>query len=260
MRDLDRIQEVSEYRVTGPQLGSLVVLILVLVSFSGLAGYQAGVMHGPVDEELLDPSTGAAAGGSAVLADLLAERQLGTGEAAGGGGIEGVPRRMDAPELSNSLNDPNPDLEIVDASPEGDQTAAGSEVEAAASEGETSEAQPEVEVVAEPEPVSPAPATEAEVVETASTEDGSRSASDAPRGKGFTIQLAAYPSSKEAGELVGSLRAAGFEESFYQVAAVNGRTWYRVRVGVYRSRAEALAAAGRLAGVSPYDPYITTHP
>jgi cell division septation protein DedD len=84
--------------------------------------------------------------------------------------------------------------------------------------------------------------------------------SEAPKGRGFTIQLAAYPSPKEADELVASLRSAGFEEAFYQVAKVNGRTWYRVRVGIYGSRPEAESAAGRLAGVSPYDPYITTHP
>jgi cell division septation protein DedD len=84
--------------------------------------------------------------------------------------------------------------------------------------------------------------------------------SEAPKGRGFTIQLAAYPSPKEADELVASLRSAGFAEAFYQVATVNGRTWYRVRVGIYGSRPEAESAAGRLAGVSPYDPYITTHP
>jgi len=88
----------------------------------------------------------------------------------------------------------------------------------------------------------------------------SRPASDVPKGRGFTIQLAAYPSSKEADALVLSLRSAGFDQAFYQVAKVNDRTWYRVRVGVYRSRAEAESAAKRLAGVSPYDPYITTHP
>ena len=109
MRDLDRIQEVSEYRVTGPQLGTLVVLTALLVGGAGLAGYQAGLMHGPVDEELLSPSTGAATGGGAVLADMLAERDRGS--KAEGEGIEGVPPRLGAPELGSSLTDPDPDLD-----------------------------------------------------------------------------------------------------------------------------------------------------
>jgi DedD protein len=254
VRDLDRIQEVSEYRVTGPQLGTLCVLILILVSFAGLAGYQAGVMHGPVDEELLNPNTGAAAGGSAVLADMLAERKFETKP--GSDEIEGVPPRMDAPGLGSSLTDPNPDLEIVEISdaPEGEQAETTSDASAEQSPETVTEEQP-------PEDVNPEPATAApETTEEGTEETSTRPASQGPKGRGFTIQLAAYPSSKEADELVASLRAAGFKDAFYQVAKVNGRTWYRVRVGVYRSRPEAESAAGRLAGVSPYDPYITTHP
>jgi cell division septation protein DedD len=262
VRDLDRIQEVSEYRVTGPQLGSLVVLVLVLVSFSGLAGYQAGVMHGPVDEQLLSPSTGASAGGSAVLADMLAERER-SAQSAGGEGIEGVPPRMGAPGLSTSLTDPDPD--VSDAAAEEETDTRRLDLTVVATPLET-EATPALAEVITPEPVTPEPERVTEAAEVpeppvAEADEGAaRSTSDAPKGKGFTIQLAAYPSPKEADELVASLRAAGFDEAFYQFAKVNGRTWYRVRVGIYRSRPEAESAAGRLAGVSPYDPYITTHP
>jgi DedD protein len=254
VRDLDRIQEVSEYRVTGPQLGTLCVLILILVSFAGLAGYQAGVMHGPVDEELLNPNTGAAAGGSAVLADMLAERKFGTKPDSDE--IEGVPPRMDAPGLGSSLTDPNPDLEIVEISdaPEAEEPEASSDTPIDTSSQPESDDNSSEDVNSEPATATPEPTVEV----TEETSD--RPASQGPKGKGFTIQLAAYPSAKEADELVASLRAAGFKDAFYQVAKVNGRTWYRVRVGVYRSRAEAESAASRLAGVSPYDPYITTHP
>jgi len=275
VRDLDRIQEVSEYRVTGPQLGTLLVLICVLVGGAGLAGYQAGLMHGPVDEQLLNPSTGAAAGGSAVLADMLAEREQGTKKA--GEGIEGVPPRMGAPELGSSLTNPDPDLAVVPPVGEPTEVEGGHgesatastpsapESEAGGTETEAPTSAPEATIAAhEPQPDKATPPSESVADAGSSSQEASsgasRPSSAAPDGRGFTIQLAAYPSPKEADELVASLRAAGFDEAFYQVAKVNSRTWYRVRVGLYGSRPEAESAAGRLAGVSPYDPYITTHP
>jgi cell division protein FtsN len=275
VRDLDRIHEVSEYRVTGPQLGTLLVLTALLVGGAGLAGYQAGLMHGPVDEELLSPSTGASSGGGAVLADMLAERDQNKKPQTDG--IEGVPPRLGAPELGNSLTDPDPDLavayedvvptELVEGqpvrSPESPVEPSGEQVESSESSDETSSVEAEAvtppeepetpEQIVQDEPQKPPPTA-------ASTSADVRPLSEAPKGRGFTIQLAAYPSPKEADELVASLRSAGFNEAFYQVAKVNGRTWYRVRVGIYGSRVEAESAAGRLAGVSPYDPYITTHP
>lgn len=265
MRDLDRIQEVSEYRVTGPQVGSLVVLVLLLVSGAGLAGYQAGIWQGPVDEELLSPSKGTSAGGSAVLADMLAERERAASPAPAGEegeGIDGVPPRMGAPELGSSLSDPDPDLAESEAAAAGEVTPAaeaGESSEPAVEESATEAAEPSTEAPAEPETpavveaATPAPADPAPDASAAG-------ANNVPTDRGFTVQLAAYPSPKEADELVSSLRAAGFGESFYQKATVSGRTWYRVRVGVYKTRGEAESAAGRLAGVSPYDPYITTHP
>jgi len=271
VRDLDRIHEVSEYRVTGPQLGTLVVLTGLLVGGAGLAGYQAGLMHGPVDEELLSPSTGPSSGGGAVLADLLAERNQ--HEKAQADGIEGVPPRLGAPELGNSLTDPDPDLAVALDDVVPTELVEGERLGSSASESEpsgesaapSSPTPPEVAEVVTPsdEPETPEQVVQSEPEEpptAAPTPADTRPLSQAPKGRGFTIQLAAYPSPKEADELVLSLRSAGFGEAFYQVAKVNGRTWYRVRVGIYGSRAEAESAAGRLAGVSPYDPYITTHP
>ena len=250
--------------MTGPQLGTLTVLILILVSVSGLVGYQAGVSQSPVDEDLLNPASGSGVGGSAVLADMLASRsQPNPSDPA-----EGVPPRQPAPELGSSLSDPNPDLggDETTGAPEESEQSAGSPVEVA--EPEPSEIQIEAatepvveEPASEPTPAAPAEPEPIEAAEPSSVESASvRPASQAPTGRGWTIQLAAYPSKDEAESLVENLRGSGFDQSFYQVATVNGRTWYRVRVGVYRSRAEAESAAKRLAGASPYDPYITPHP
>ena len=73
------------------------------------------------------------------------------------------------------------------------------------------------------------------------------------------MQLGAYESAGKADELIRDLRARGIE-AFHQRAEVNGRTWYRVRVGIYASRAEAEGAAQRLIGASPFDPYVAIHP
>ena len=72
MRDLDRIREVREYRVTGPQLASLIGLIAVLVGAGFALGLQVGLLRQPLDERLLSPSVGGERDSSAVLADLLA--------------------------------------------------------------------------------------------------------------------------------------------------------------------------------------------
>lgn len=255
--------------MTGPQLGTLTVLILLLVSVSGLVGYQAGVSQSPVDEDLLNPSSGSGVGGSAVLADMLASRSQGNASDP----AEGVPPRQPAPELGSSLSDPNPDLgagETIEAPAESEQSSGtsaevapedSSEIEIEAAAAPVVEEPTPEEPAPEPTPAEPALSESVEVAEPSSAASPSvRPASEAPNGRGFTIQLAAYPSKDEAESLVGNLRGAGFEQAFYQVATVNGRTWYRVRVGVYRSRAEAESAAKRLAGASPYDPYITPHP
>ena len=83
---------------------------------------------------------------------------------------------------------------------------------------------------------------------------------EAPRGaRGWTVQLAAYPTQAEAAELIRSLRSRGFD-AFHQEADVSGTSWHRVRVGVFGSRAEAEARARTLASASPYDPFVTQHP
>ena len=250
MRDLDRIQEVSEYRVTGPQLGSLAVLILLLVAGSGLAGYQTGILNGDVDEDLLKPAEAAQPGGEAVLADMLADRESSdssTTESGEGDGLEGVPPRIKPPALGSSLSDPNPDLEDTSSPKEADAATKTTPPPATATTPPVETKTPPVVKVEAPPVKKDEPTAQ-------------KSPSSSPSGKGFTVQLAAYPSSKEADELVASLRAAGFGDAFHQEAKVGGRTWFRVRVGLYQSRAEAESAAGRLTGVSPYDPYITSHP
>jgi cell division septation protein DedD len=63
---------------------------------------------------------------------------------------------------------------------------------------------------------------------------------------GWAVQVSAYPSPADAATKVAELTAEGLEA--YTVAAhVNGETWYRVRIGGFEDRAQAMAARQVLA-------------
>lgn len=79
--------------------------------------------------------------------------------------------------------------------------------------------------------------------------------------RGFTIQVASSPSEAEARSSVASLQAKGLE-AYWVKAAVPGKgTRYRVRIGQYKSQAEAKAKADQFLGrgvikefiIAPYD-------
>lgn len=54
----------------------------------------------------------------------------------------------------------------------------------------------------------------------------------------YTLQVGSFPTEDEAGKLVKSLTDKGFKSSFVP-ATVNGKTWYRVNVGLFGSVKEA---------------------
>jgi septal ring-binding cell division protein DamX len=58
------------------------------------------------------------------------------------------------------------------------------------------------------------------------------------RGKTWSVQVNSYPDAKSAGELLEQLKNKGYS-AFVTEAQVNGKTWYRVRVGRFTSREEA---------------------
>src|SRR5262245_19293445 len=79
--------------------------------------------------------------------------------------------------------------------------------------------------------------------------------------RGFTIQVASSPSEAEPRATVASLQAKSLE-AYWVKAAVPGKgTRYRVRIGQYKSPAEAKAKADQLLGrgvikefiIAPYD-------
>ena len=276
MRDLDRIREVREYRVTGPQLASLLGLIAVLVGAGFVLGLQVGLLRQPVDEQLLSPSSSnGERDSSAVLADLLAEHDRSSSARGGGDPASPDPSPtggLSAAQVRDLLDDEErtPELVALDdtraADPTPDPTPAPTpEPTPDPTPEPTPDPTPEPTPDSTPEPTpeptptpTPAPTPLAEV-ERARPEGAGDALPGPPSGAGWTVQLAAYPSEAEAAELIRDLRGRGFA-AFHQRADVNGQTWHRVRVDLHADKASAEAAARTLASASPYDPFVTRHP
>ena len=70
-------------------------------------------------------------------------------------------------------------------------------------------------------------------------------ASEVPGTAGWTIQVAAFQTPEEADAQVEALQTDGLKP-FRTEALVKGETWYRVRVGAFKSREAAEAAAAEL--------------
>ena len=66
----------------------------------------------------------------------------------------------------------------------------------------------------------------------------------APTGKGFFVQVGAFGSEAKANEVVKRIRASDLPA---YTMKVKGRNLWRVRVGVFKSREQAVSAIGRLA-------------
>lgn len=269
MRDLDRIQEVSEYRVTGPQLTSLAIsAVVLLVAVFGI-GFQLGRLQTPVDVALLEP-VGANEDPESLLAELLAEK-------------EGRTLASTAPERPLAATD--------DTAPEAPDPAESVPDEPAVVEPIEPEEPVELEEPAEPEDPTEAPelvATDVqpayvrEVIERSEPETPQPQAEEppeelpvaeatpepvaaapalprAPAGRGYTVQVGAYETVAEAQDIIRALQARG-AEPFHVEANVNGRTWHRVRVGLYPSRAAAESAAAGLQDATPDAPFVTSQP
>ena len=73
----------------------------------------------------------------------------------------------------------------------------------------------------------------------------------------WTIQVAAFKSRKQADDMRQQLAASGLDAYVASVAGHEGQPRYRVRVGTFRSRDEAAAAAQRLRGARSLSVFVT---
>jgi DedD protein len=75
----------------------------------------------------------------------------------------------------------------------------------------------------------------------------------------WVIQVASLNTPESAAELEGKLRAGGFP-AFVEKAEVNGRLYYRVRVGPELDRSRAEQTAARLRERHKLDTFIKNYP
>jgi cell division protein FtsN len=115
----------------------------------------------------------------------------------------------------------------------------------------------------------PAPAADKVTVEPPAPREAPAPAQDSPResaaqttslpepaGKGWVVQVQAFPKQADAEALAGRLKAKGFN-AFVAVNPKEGPGKYRVRVGKYPNKPEAEAMAVRLRQEERFTPWVT---
>ena len=287
MRDLDRIKEVREFSITGPQLTSLVASALMLAAAVFAIGFQLGRLNSPVDLALLEPLGDSEQDAGTLLAEMLAEKeQTLTSTAAQ------APAQLSASDESRPsepvepVEPVEPELAAREAEEPEATDAAPAKPVLTADELRTVGDEP---VVTEPVPTlktqdagapklvvekiersfpeeaeappgrAPEPVAVVEVVEPAKPAVPDTSLPGAPAGTGYTVQVGAFESIEEAADTLRALKSKG-HDAFHVSARVNGKTYHRVRVGLYPSGSEADEAAKRLAGATPHGTFVTQQP
>jgi len=276
VRDLDRIREVREYRISGPQVMTFLVSGLLLIGSVFVVGYQFGRLRAPSDAALLAPLGSAEQRDpGAVLAEMMARR---TSDAALSAAAPSLKLEVEDHLTATDDTAASPGLVASDVAAlpvDAEITSAEPPPEPEVTEPEVA---PESEVVAEPTPepeVAPEPTPElvVEHVSVAVVEDPEPTPESVPElpsveagalpappsGRGYTVQVGAYETREEAAETIQTLQAQGLPV-FHVSAVVNGKTWHRVRVGMHATRALADASAVQLAEATEYTPYVTSQP
>lgn len=119
---------------------------------------------------------------------------------------------------------------------ESEKTRAVASTPTSTSTTEKKESSPAAARVAEGKAPSEAPKKEVKEVSKVATQLPKEVVSSTA-GK-FTVQIASYPAEGEAQKMAEQLKEKGFS-AFYLPAQVNGKTWYRVSVGLFATQKEA---------------------
>lgn len=244
MRDLRKVREESQLRLTYSQFFALLGLMAVSLLLSGLLGYYFGrgataaeqAALASVDAPLIpeDVETESVA----TLLALARERRRDDEERLTldydellPKSDQGVPQALRKPAAAAPpAIEPPPPREVAPQELVSDETG---------EEGGQAEAEPVAAAAEAPEP-----------------ERQPDAAAAASTGR-FTIQVSSFLEPDQADGLVSELKRKGFEA--HRVSAeVNGRVWHRVRVGAFDSREEAAAEQERLSLIrSDLRPMVT---
>ncbi len=272
MRDLDKIQERGSLRLSTRQAGALTFGVLLLVSLSFVVGLQAGRVLTPDADDLVAPDVASADRSIAEILETYQERDAAAAEAP-----TSTPADADA---AADTADETTDAPAADESPEPVTEDPSDPTPPADAEGPTSGGGAAFELVWEddrPTPGRTDPATDGgedggtDGAADVGTDGGGRTDGAAETDAGvpsgdpfahlpspgregtFSVQLAAFSTVGEADSLIAALRIGGIE-AYKMEAVVRSQTWYRVRVGHFRTRGDAerwLPVVGPFSGFEP---------
>jgi cell division septation protein DedD len=76
--------------------------------------------------------------------------------------------------------------------------------------------------------------------------------------KGYAVQVASFPTKNNAEILAGKLRKKGYEAYVVSQQIPQRGRWYRVRIGHYPDRAEAISVSNRIKRSEKFDSFVTS--
>ena len=256
MRDLRKVREQSQLRLTYTQFFALLGLMAVSLLLSGLLGYYLG--RGATAAEKAAVATSEVplipedveTESVATLLALARERRRDGEERLRldyhdllPQSDQGVPQALREPKAAPQAEPPiprevEPDHLVEEDGPEGQGDA-------------SAEAAPPD--VGAPEDRGEAPRSAPEHPDA----DAAQPDAEEPADGRFVIQVSSFQREDQANSLVDDLKRKGFA-AYALKADVNGRTWYRVRVGGFPTKDEATAELNRLALIrSDLRPMVT---
>ena len=213
MRDLERLQDVVEYRVSPGQLR----LVLLGVLAVACAIFAVGVSVG----KRLEP------GSTALAVDPLA----GLDRAAASASAEEPEHEQPALTYHDELTQPD--------SPRRHEAAEGDRARHLDGEGQR---QPPAEPEAGPSASrsrTPEPAAAPRVAEQVPTEPAQPEELEPGESSVFTLQVGSFETQEEANQFATDLRAHGHPTFLVRTGTPERGNWFRVRVGPFHSRREA---------------------
>ena len=177
-------------------------------------------------------SLGVLVGRQIASSSLAAPQQPPAGDLAA---LDAASRAPKAPKVVGPPPEPTDDAKAAELKAEAMKPAA----EKADAAGEAEERKSEAPGNEAADDDEPAPKVEAKKPAPASEEKSPKEPRETPAGK-FTVQLGASPDQKVALKLETKARAAGFDVHVRQVDLGAKGTWYRVRVGSFANRDDAV--------------------
>lgn len=245
LKDLDRIQDRGNLRLSTGQARTLAAGVVFLLVLAFVLGLQVGRVFSHTEEEVSAPDMASA---DRSIAEILDGYRAGA-----------TPPSTTSTAPVEPLDEE--EIPVLDADVE---DALAEEAPTAVDEPPTPEEAPtpQIEPLIAQEPATPLPlppipeVPRVEVIEPPPAPASRWASLPSPGGSGgYAVQLAAFSQASEA-ELMASELEQANARVYQMEVEVNGEIWHRVRVGRFATRADAAAWLGELGAFTPFEPIV----